>query len=712
MAYTIKNADGTVLLNLVDGTVDTQSTSLTLIGKNTDAYGTALNTNLVNILQNFASNSQPRAPLVGQLWYSKADGRLKVYTLDGIFQDVSASLVSSDTPTILKQGDLWINSTDDQLYFTKDGVNSILAGPIYSKGKGKSGWVVETFKEDVTLSDKTVTSLYSNNVLVGILSTTTFKLSNTSTQNTQGMFDVYTGLSLNLTIPNVRFAGTASNATAIAGITPNEYLLKYSVTEQQISGGAGLTIVSDTGLTLGNYLDMSFLSAGTVGGRYSTIRNNIVDAPLYFVSVKSYPGGPDGLITGLTIKQDRVGIFTQTPSTNFHVVGNSLFTGDVTITKNLTVNGTFTTVLSEITQIIDKNIELAYNNTLGDVVVDGGGITLRGATDKLFAYSFDRGSWNSNIPIGVNTGSFYQIGGVAILTSSTIGASVTQTSITRLGILEEATITNVIIKGSGIEAQTADYGIIGLSAASTASGAVITVNLATPVPIMNSGTTVTITGIVASEYNHAYPIRSVTSATQFTVLSTGILTTANPGVGASPQARFTDLILSSKDGGIDLSNKRIKNLQYSNVPTDAATVQFAMDAISIQSLKGFVITIDVTQMIDQKLEIAALLNILSPPVNTVPPEYPLESQYDLPVGYRARVLCQTNTITVPARPINVTSTSTLVVSYPAYQAVGALTQVSVTAGTSVTTATMSYSVKEFRVVSGSPNRWAWYTTIV
>lgn len=86
MAYTIKNADGTVLLNLVDGTTDIKTTSLTLIGKNTDAYGTALNTNLVNILQNFASIYQPRAPLTGQLWYSKADGRLKVYTLNGILK--------------------------------------------------------------------------------------------------------------------------------------------------------------------------------------------------------------------------------------------------------------------------------------------------------------------------------------------------------------------------------------------------------------------------------------------------------------------------------------------------------------------------------------------------------------------------------------------------------------------------------------------------
>ena len=100
--YTINNADGTVLVNLVDGTVDTRSTSLTLIGKNKDDYGTAWNTNLVNMLQNFASTSQPRSPLVGQLWFNKSDGKMKVYGLDGTFTDVSAATLSDKVPLILK----------------------------------------------------------------------------------------------------------------------------------------------------------------------------------------------------------------------------------------------------------------------------------------------------------------------------------------------------------------------------------------------------------------------------------------------------------------------------------------------------------------------------------------------------------------------------------------------------------------------------------
>ena len=89
MAYTIKNSDGTVLLTLADGTVDQLATSLTLIGKNVNAYGQYYNDNLVAMLENFASDGvEPRSPLYGQLWYNKLDGRVYVYSLDNVFKSV------------------------------------------------------------------------------------------------------------------------------------------------------------------------------------------------------------------------------------------------------------------------------------------------------------------------------------------------------------------------------------------------------------------------------------------------------------------------------------------------------------------------------------------------------------------------------------------------------------------------------------------------
>ena len=50
MAYTINKTDGTILVNLIDGTLDTTATDLTLIGKNYTGFGEIFNENLVKLL--------------------------------------------------------------------------------------------------------------------------------------------------------------------------------------------------------------------------------------------------------------------------------------------------------------------------------------------------------------------------------------------------------------------------------------------------------------------------------------------------------------------------------------------------------------------------------------------------------------------------------------------------------------------------------------
>jgi len=708
MAYTIKNADGTVLLNLVDGTTDIKTTSLTLIGKNTDAYGTALNTNLVNILQNFASIYQPRAPLTGQLWYSKADGRLKVYTLNGIFENISTAFISQGQPGGLKQGDLWIDSDTSQLYFTIDGATSTLAGPIYPTTKGRSGFVVESFN-DVFGNTQTVTSIYSNNVLLGMLSTSSFSM--VPTVLNQGMSGISIGLTLNTSIPDIRFAGTASNATAIAGIFPNQYLLKSSNSNQLIEGTGNLSLLNDAGIWVGAYADLSISSGGPINARRPNVTNHIVDSALCLITMKSNPGGQDTAVTSLAAKGDRVGINTESPITNLHVEGNSYFNGDIIVTKNLTVSGTFTTRLSVITRIDDKNIELAYGST-SDTDSDGGGITLKAGIDKTFIYSKAKESWVSSINIEVGTTSSYRGGaGVLVINSSTIGSTVVSSNLQRVGVLTELTVSNVLIKGNGITASDAVFRVNNVYASALPAYSTITIVTNSSIPIISTGTTVVLDGIIDAGYNNTYQVDKITSSTQFTVRSLSSLTTTSPILGATPIVKLVDLMLSSTNGGVDITNKRVKNVGYSTVATDAATVQYVLDAQAINVLKGFVITIDITKMVNPNLEIATLLNLLTPPINTIPPEYPTEAQYDLPLGYRARVLCANNSIAVPARAITVLSTTTLVMSYPAGNAVSAITNIGAQTDAFATTATYTYSVKEFRVDAGPPKIWRWYRDV-
>ena len=78
------------------------------------------------------------------------------------------------------------------------------------------------------------------------------------------------------------------------------------------------------------------------------------------------------------------------------VTGAATFDTNVTIEGDLTVNGTTTTIDTETLLVKDKNIEMAVVTTPTDVTADGGGITLRGATDKTINWINATDAWTSS----------------------------------------------------------------------------------------------------------------------------------------------------------------------------------------------------------------------------------------------------------------------------------------------------------------------------
>ena len=80
-------------------------------------------------------------------------------------------------------------------------------------------------------------------------------------------------------------------------------------------------------------------------------------------------------------------------------------TGNVTIPNNLTVEGTTTFIDSQTLRIEDKNIELGVVSSPSNTTADGGGITLKGTTDKTIQWINSTGAWTFNQPISVTVGS-------------------------------------------------------------------------------------------------------------------------------------------------------------------------------------------------------------------------------------------------------------------------------------------------------------------
>jgi len=99
-------------------------------------------------------------------------------------------------------------------------------------------------------------------------------------------------------------------------------------------------------------------------------------------------------------------------------------TGTVTITGDLTVNGTTTEISSTTITVDDKNIELGSVASPDDTTADGGGITLKGASDKTWNWVNSTDAWTSSEHIALATGKSVYIDGVIQLSKNSLAATV------------------------------------------------------------------------------------------------------------------------------------------------------------------------------------------------------------------------------------------------------------------------------------------------
>jgi hypothetical protein len=91
--------------------------------------------------------------------------------------------------------------------------------------------------------------------------------------------------------------------------------------------------------------------------------------------------------------------FVQTSGTQT-IAGDKTFSNNVIVTGNLTINGTTTNINTTNLVVEDKNIIIGDVTTPSDVTADGGGITLKGATDKTITWVDSTDRWTSNQVFG------------------------------------------------------------------------------------------------------------------------------------------------------------------------------------------------------------------------------------------------------------------------------------------------------------------------
>ena len=125
-------------------------------------------------------------------------------------------------------------------------------------------------------------------------------------------------------------------------------------------------------------------------------------------------------------------------------LSGATFTGAVsgtslTLSGDLTVNGTTTTINSTEITIDDKNLVLGAVATPSDAGADGGGITLKGATDKTLNWVDATDAWTSSEHVNLASGKELKIAGTSVLSGSTLGSGVTGSSLTSVGTISSGT---------------------------------------------------------------------------------------------------------------------------------------------------------------------------------------------------------------------------------------------------------------------------------
>lgn len=134
MPYLINRTSGSKITTVQDGTIDTISLDITLVGKNYIGYGEAFNENFVKMLENFAGSTNPAKPLSGQLWYDSANRAIKFSVDSKTWKPLGVVVIDDNTPTNNKPGDLWFRPTEGRLFaYPKTGNEWILVGPISTR---------------------------------------------------------------------------------------------------------------------------------------------------------------------------------------------------------------------------------------------------------------------------------------------------------------------------------------------------------------------------------------------------------------------------------------------------------------------------------------------------------------------------------------------------------------------------------------------------
>jgi len=261
--------------------------------------------------------------------------------------------------------------------------------------------------------------------------------------------------SATLTAPHVSATGTDTNISLhLAPKGTGKYVVVENGTDgtkQLAFGVAGATTATTTFLNAAQTADRTITlpdASDTLVGKATTdtLTNKTLTSPVITTSLTTGSASFDLINTTATTVNfakaaTTLSIGATTGSTT------TLNSAEVVVTGNLTVNGTTTTINSTTLTVDDINIELGSVASPSNVTANGGGITLKGATDKTIIWDSTNSNWTSSENWNIASGKEFKINNASVLSGSTLGSGVTASSLTSVGTLTGLTVSGTNVGG-------------------------------------------------------------------------------------------------------------------------------------------------------------------------------------------------------------------------------------------------------------------------
>jgi hypothetical protein len=261
------------------------------------------------------------------------------------------------------------------------------------------------------------------------------------------------------------------------------------------------------------------------------------------------------------------------------VTGAATFDNNLTVQGDLYVNGTEVIINTQTLEVEDKNVIIGKVATPTDVTADGGGITLKGTTDKTITWLDATDAWTLSEHVNIASAKEYRIAGTKVLDATSLGSAVVSSSLTSVGTIGtgvwngttvatgyggtgQTTYTNgqlLIGKTDGTLAKatlTASTGVTitngngTITIAATGSGGTVTsVDVSGGTGLTSSGGPITGSGTITIDLDNTAVTPASYTYASITVDQQGRLTAASSGAAPLPLTGGTltgDLLLDNQ----------------------------------------------------------------------------------------------------------------------------------------------------------------------